>query len=456
MSAPDRPFTAAALRRGFPVSAAAPLRHEPPPAVLDLRLSPDRLALPVAPAPQPSLRRTGLCALLAERAHRHPHRVAFIDPRDKPGWNGRGAITWTYGAATEIVARLANGLRGWRLTPSSRIGLCLDGGAESLIAYLAVEAAGHLPCLLPIAWDEDRLVEAAQAAGLSAVLTQGRFGADLPAERLRRVALRYFGLRYLAAFGPDVPDGVISLDALALDERGGPFAPDTGGGLVTFAAGDPARPLHRPAASLLAAIAQSRASVRIAPGDRILTLLANGDLRTVVTGLGAALAAGASLELLPVFDASAFAETLRRPLPTHLVLPARFERNLARSLLPGTLRSISLVHRAPTAFGPALLRSTTDRAIVDVVAFDETAILAGRRGTDDIAETLADPVSALLPPAAMAMRIEADGCLAFRGEACIAGLLQRGITPQGTGEDWTVSRFRVAVRDGRATGATLA
>lgn len=454
MSAPDRPFTAAALRRGFPVSAAPPLRHEPPPAILDLRLTADRPVEP--PVPEPFTRRTGLCALLAETAHRHPHRLAFIDPRAKPDWSGRGAITWTYGAATEIVARLANGLRGWRLTPSSRIGLCLEGGAESLIAYLAVEAAGHVPCPLPIAWDEDQLVAAAQAAGLSAVLTQGRFGADLPAERLRRVALRYFGLRYLAAFGPDVPDGVISLDALALDERGGPFAPDTGGGLVSFAAGDPTRPLHRPAASLLAAIALGRASTPIAPGDRILTLLANGDLRAVVTGLGAALAAGASLELLPVFDAAAFAESLRRPLPTHLVLPACFEPNLAGSLLPETLRSISLVHRAPTAFGPALLRATPDRAIVDVVAFDETAILARPRDGDGIAETLADPASPPLPPAAMAMRIEADGRLAFRGEACIAGPLQRGITSQGTGADWTVSRFQVAVRDGRATGATLA
>ena len=71
-------------------------------------------------------------------------------------WNGRPAITWTYGAAAEIVARLANGLRSWRLAPGSRIGLALPGSSESFLAYLAVEAAGHIPCLLPLSLDEDR------------------------------------------------------------------------------------------------------------------------------------------------------------------------------------------------------------------------------------------------------------------------------------------------------------
>jgi acyl-CoA synthetase (AMP-forming)/AMP-acid ligase II len=95
-----------------------------------------------------------LCTLLAGTAHAHPHRVAFVDPPHKPLWSGRPAITWTYAAAAEIVARLANGLRSWRLAPGSRIGLALPGSSESFLAYLAVEAAGHIPCLLPLSLDE--------------------------------------------------------------------------------------------------------------------------------------------------------------------------------------------------------------------------------------------------------------------------------------------------------------
>ena len=164
--------------------------------------------------PLPRLR---LGLLLDATARRYPDRLALIDPADKLAWSGRPPIAWTYAAAAEIVARLAGGLRGWRLAPKSRIGLCLPGSAESALALLAVEAAGHLPCLLPVSWDEDRLATAAAASGLSAVLTQSRLGRTALAERICAVAARYFGLRYVAAFGPDVPDGVINLDRMVLE-----------------------------------------------------------------------------------------------------------------------------------------------------------------------------------------------------------------------------------------------
>lgn len=123
------------------------------------------------------LRRVGLGSLLAATARRHPDRIAVVDPADKPDWSDRPAITWTYAAAAEIVERLARGLRSWRLPLGSRIGLCLPGSAESALAILAVEAAGHVACLLPVSWNEEQLLAAAQGAALSAVLTQSRLGA---------------------------------------------------------------------------------------------------------------------------------------------------------------------------------------------------------------------------------------------------------------------------------------
>lgn len=409
------------------------------------------------PAPTVERPRQALCALLAATAHAHPQRIAFVDPVDKPLWSGRAAITWTYAAAAEIVARLANGLKGWRLPPGSRIGLCLAGGSESWLAYLAVEAAGHIPCLLPLIWDEDALVAGVQAAGIAAVLTQARVGASAPAERLRRVAVRYFGLRYLAAFGPDVPDGVIGLDGMVLDGRGGAFAPEAGG-LVSFAGGDPNRPMHRPGDGLLGSIVLHLVAARVAPEDRVLTLLPPSDLRGLVTGLGAALVAGASLETLPVFDAAGFAAALARPGPTHLVVPAGLERNLAASRCPEGVRSVTLAHRAPTRLGARLLRPTGDpdapRAVIDAVAFDETVILTVVRGQGDLALTLAQPEQRGAASALMEMRCDADGRLAFRGHACTASPLQRGIPARRAAEDWASTPFRVSVLAGRATAIT--
>lgn len=418
------------------------------------------------------LRRVGLGSLLAATARRHPDRIAVVDPADKPDWSDRPAITWTYAAAAEIVERLARGLRSWRLPPGSRIGLCLPGSAESALAILAVEAAGHVACLLPVSWNEEQLLAAAQGAALSAVLTQSRLGATAPAARLCAVAARYFGLRYLAAFGPDVPDGVINLDRFVLDgpaqaPEGPPPAP---AGLVSFVGGDPDRPVYRGGEAVVAAAAAHLVAARVAPAERILSLIGPHDLRGLVTGLAASLVAGATLEVMPLFDGAAFAAALRRPVPTHLVAPAFLEKNLAGRDLPAELRSLTLVHRAPARFpvrsraagGPQGLRLDT---VIDTVAFDETAILSGRRGgPGDLALVLGKPERLALPASLLGLRRDPDGRLAFRGLACAATPLQRGNQPaaaERAGRDaepvtWQETPYAAILFAGLATGIDIA
>ncbi len=444
---------------GYATGFAVPRASVPPrPALVSLP-SPG-LATPVptgdprAESRDGPLRGQRLCSLLAATAHAHPQRIALLDPPGKLRRSGRPSITWTYAAAAEIVARLANGLRSWRLPAESRIGIALPDGVEGALALLAVEAAGHVPALLPAALDEDGLVVAVQAAGISAVLTQARFGATHPAERLRRVAARYFGLRYLAAFGPDVPDGVINLDAMVLDQSGGPFAPGPGG-IVSFAGGDPARPMHRSVEALTAAIAVHGLAGRMTPGERLLTLLPGTDLRGLVTGLGAALAAGASFEALPMFEAASFADALARPVATHLVVPAALEANLAASHLPTTLAGLVLVHRAPTRFPGRRLSARPDTApVIDVVAFAETALLTGARRDGDVALILAAPERA--PPRSTLMNLRRDpgGALAFRGLACHAAPLQRGIPQPDFTDIWLASPFHAPVEGARAVGVS--
>ncbi len=231
-------------------------------------------------ADAPSARAGGLAAALFAGAGRHPRRSALRDAGDRRAWNGRPAITWTYDATAEIVGRLARGIAAWRLPAGSRIGLCYAGGAEATLAHLAVEAAGHIPCLLSPVWDVEALSAAIETAKLSAVLSEGRRGPRRPADELAQAAIRHFGLRFIAAFGPSLPDGVISLDALALER--GIAEPEPSRGVVTFVGGDPRRPVYRAAAALDAAIAAH--VERLPATDRILTLLPPHDLRGLVTG----------------------------------------------------------------------------------------------------------------------------------------------------------------------------
>ncbi|BCM84108.1 AMP-binding protein [Methylobacterium indicum] len=425
-----------------------------------------------APDHAPSSAPMGLGALLAAVADRHPARIAFVDQASKPDWCGRPAIAWTYAAAREIVARLAEGLQQLRLPPRSPVGLCMAGMAEAHLAFLAIEQAGHVPCLLPVTWDEDRLLQAVEAAQILAILTQGVLGAERPAETMCRVAMRYFPLRFVAAFGPHVPDGVISLDQVVLDHRGDAAALGTGpaAGLVTFAlpgaaparpAGPPPEPegaplpVRREAEALTAAAAGCLAPMRVEPGDRILSLLPPSDLKGLATGLAAALLAGATLECHPVFETGALSAALDQPVPTHLVAPAWMEAGFARTTVAGRLRTLAYVHRAPCRLSGRL----PGRAgVVDILAFDETALLCGRRDAQDVGLVLAAPERAASPreqaadrTGLMQLRRDPDGRLSFRGAACTARMLHRGITLEENQDGWMPSRFRPSLFAGVAT-----
>ena len=447
LSLADRPSPARRPPIARPGAARDGLRDRPEASPV----SPSEIP-PEIPLGLPT-RRTGLNALLAATAARHPARPALIDRGDKPGWCGRPAMTWSYGAAAEIVARLARGIRRWRLPSGSRVGLWFAGGSEGLVAHLAVEAAGHVPCPMPAAWDEAQMLAAVEAAGIGAVLTQGRLGERRPAETLCRVALQVFSLRYLAAFGPDVPDGVINLDAMAL-ERGGPDLPagEGGGGLISFAGRDPTRPVHRPGEALLAAVAAHLVAARIGPGERLLTLLPPDDLRGLVTGLGAALVSGASLESLPVFDRAALdailAEHPERPL--HLVAPAFLEGAIRDRIGAHDRPALVLAHRAPARLTGRRLTPGEGARTVDALALDEDAVVSRARGADDIALALADPEAARFPAGLIELGRDGEGGLALRGQACRAAPLGERAGPPEAGA-WRPAPWRATLFAGTAT-----
>ncbi|SDA11624.1 AMP-binding enzyme [Methylobacterium sp. UNC378MF] len=388
----------------------------------------------------------GLATGLFAAALAGPQRTILRDSGDRVAWCGRPSITWTYAAAAEIVGRLARGIGAWRLPAGSRIGLWFSGGAESALAHLAVEAAGHLPCAMPALWDCAQLSAGIEAAGLVAVLTEGRRGARRPAEDLTRAAMRHFGLRYLAAFGPSVPDGVISLDAMALER--GVVEPAASRGLVTFAGGDPGRPVYRTAAAFAAAVAAHLDALPLTADERVLTLLPGHDLRGLVTGLGAVLAAGAGLESVLPFDEAGFRAALLRPVPTRLVVPALFESALATLPLPWTVRVLDVVHRAPARLTLRTIGLAGPQRL-DSLVLGEAAVLT-RPGLNDVAATLADPEQALLPRELLDLARGVDGDLACRGLACAATALPRGETPRTDPLAWRSTGYRPLLSGGTA------
>lgn len=323
-----------------------------------------------------------LSALLAATAARHPHRPALRDQPGRETWSGRPRLEWSYALAGRIVATLAGFFAGLGLKPESPIGVCLPNGSEAALTILAIEQAGHRPCLIPIDWSDDRIGQALEAAGVQAVVTQVLVADERPAQRFCALAARHFGLRFLCAYGPEVPDGVVDLDRILLSREAAEAAlPDPAPGpedpgIVTFGRGGPASPLHRAGSSLIAAAVTLLVAARIEPGERILSLLAGDDLRGLATGLAASLLSGATLECHGLFDSAALARALEDATPTHLVAPGSLEPALAQSGIGAALASTILVHPAPIRFKA---KAKPMGEVVDVVAFDELALIARAR-----------------------------------------------------------------------------
>ena len=197
-----------------------------------------------------------LWSLLAATADRYPSRLAFADQPNRENWSARPQIAWTYANTQRITERLATALAGLELAPGAPVGICLPNGSEACVAVLAVERAGYLPCLLPAGWSEDVLAQALEAASIVAIICQTRVAEEQPAEAFCRLAARYFGIRFVCAFGPQVPDGVIDLDRAILDTTPALTETNTGflPGVVTFQLRDGrVIPLFRPTSSSLAA-----------------------------------------------------------------------------------------------------------------------------------------------------------------------------------------------------------
>jgi mycobactin salicyl-AMP ligase len=396
-----------------------------------------------------------LSGLLAATADRHPGRVAFGDQPGREAWSGRPRIAWTYSNTLHIVTRLATFLERLGLPPGAPVGICLPNSSEACVALLAVERAGYVPCLIPVSWSEETIGRALEAAQVGAVLCQGRLAEERPADMFCRLAAGYFGLRFICAFGPQVPDGVIDLDRAILDTQAEPgwLEPRGHAGIVTFEIEDgKPRPVFRPLASVIAAAAEFLVAEPIGAGDRVFSLLAPDDHRGLTTGLVAALATGATLDCQGLFDADSFIQTLSAAGPTHLVAPGWMEQVLAEAGLPGTVVSTVLVHESPVRFK---VQGDLTTPVTDLLAFGERACIARRRpASGHLTFALGDDLpSEGSAKALLRVRRDEDGSIWFAGAAAETCAFQRG-APQIPAQPplWHPSGFKADLFAGVVIG----
>lgn len=351
-----------------------------------------------------------------------PGALAISDPPDRAAITGSVPRHFNYAEADVAVNRLARQLKTIGLPDHAVVAIQLPNTVEAVLTLLAVMRCGMIALPLPMLWRRSDLVTALREIGPRALITTTRFGEERPAEIACEAAAELFTLGFPCAFGPDAPDGVISLN---LDSHAGSdsetLPPVRGVSADGFAAATFDASQHGPFAvarthsQWLTAGFSVMMGANIASGDTIISTLPPASLAGLASAFVPWLLSGGMLQLSHGFSPLSVAMAAAG---SHLVAPAVALQSLATKDADGFASCIA-VHRGPQNLGFDLSHLNCE-TIVDMQTFSEVGFTALRR----IAKIMPSPIplgEITAPvdtdgaPAVIETRRLADGTLAVRG-----------------------------------------
>lgn len=161
-----------------------------------------------------------LDGLLRKAVQSHKDAIAVQDPLDRMSWTDGAPQNWTWGKLHTAVEQLSYLISCWKLPAESRILIQLPNIAEQIVAYFACLRAECVPVILDAIAGEYELRSTGTKIDAAAMITVTRFGDVSPAIQARNAALYVPSMRFLAAFGDNCPDGVLSLNEILAHPSG--------------------------------------------------------------------------------------------------------------------------------------------------------------------------------------------------------------------------------------------
>ena len=156
---------------------------------------------------------------------RRPDALALADPANRSDIVGGKPRRLSYAAADRAIAAIAARLRGMGLPTDAVVGIQLPNVVENVLTMLAVLRAGMIAAPLPLLWRRADAVTALARVGAKALITCGRIGANDHGQFALQAAAEVFSIRYVCAFGSDLPDGVVSFEDLFSEDPSGHLLP---------------------------------------------------------------------------------------------------------------------------------------------------------------------------------------------------------------------------------------
>lgn len=422
------------------------------------------------------LGRITISELFHYAARRRPDALALADPANRGDITGGRPRRLSYAQADRAVAAIAARLRGMGLPTDAVVGIQLPNVVENVLTMLGVLRAGMIAAPLPLLWRRADAVTALARVGAKALITCGRVGANDYGQFALQTAAEVFSIRYVCAFGRDLPDGVVSFEDLFAEKPSGHLLPldrarDNAAAhvaVVTFDVGESGLvPVARSHSELFAGGLATILESRLAPEANILSALLPASFAGLSLTLLPWLFGGGTLALHHPFDPDLLAWQWREDRCAALVLPGpvaiRFDAAGAfADEAPGTV--IAPWHEPQALMQSGIWRAPRT-ALVDVAVFGEAALAPARRDPSGRPAPLTS--GAVAAPrnhsdaVTLAELIRTDhGTLAVRGpmvpqHAYPPGVERSGLPYFKIGPDGTVDTFQRFATHPRGGAAVL-
>jgi len=275
--------------------------------------------------------------LLRRRASQRPGVTALSDPPNVQALGLGPPRTFSYREADQAVDALASFFIELGLLPGDTIAAQLPNLTLSPLTLLAAWRARLTVAALPMLWRGYEIGKVCDDVAPKALIGVSHFGGESQAEKLCAIAGTHLSVRFVLGFGPDLPDGVASLDEAIEARRGVSHhrieAPvRQGPAMISFTAraGFPLVPIIRTEDELLAQGAMTVLALGLDSRDVILNPYPLTGPAGLSLGLMPWLISGATLAQHHPFDYRTFVEQLIATGATATALPSPILAELAK------------------------------------------------------------------------------------------------------------------------------
>lgn len=413
--------------------------------------------------------RLTLDAVAETAARARPGRYAFTDAPDRESWTDGTPRSLTAGELGRDIQIFARKIATLGLQKGDRVILLMPNMVEGVTAILGTMLAGLVPCPLSVVSSPSAIIAAAEAVKATAIVTVTRYAHLTPARAACEAASRYYGVRFVAAFGDNTPPGAIPLsgwpdDDISQDTLAAPQPEHVA--LVTFDAREPSRAYLRTHAQLLSEALALSAISGLTSRGQLLGTFTPVSAAGVIATVAAPLISGAHVHLHGPFSPDILSAQLRTSPDAILILPSAAEAAV-RGLVAAETRDTIVINREP---GLAHSAEVPGR-VTELLAFGEQATWALLRDLERkrirLPRSYVHPVATALPRSEVLIRAEASpvGQLQISGPGvarCLDGTAsleesgQETWSAKGDGPQFLMVSAETTPSEGEARGQTIA